>query len=114
MRSQLEEAGISRDEAEKLDVQTRNILKDSQRADVTKHLDRIDLDNAVTEDGRNKGIFGSIADKITGALGISGGAAGAASPEQGKTMVEMANQTLETMKLIAELQKYVKDNMPRR
>jgi hypothetical protein len=113
LRHQLGKTGISEKELEMLD---KNItLKGDQKAQLQDKLNNIDASNFAADEERKRGMgFSGMMDKMKGLFTGGDAVSGQANPDQTRSVNDLANQTLETVKMIAELQKYVKDNMPRR
>ena len=111
LRHSLGKTGVSESDIEQLEREFSGALSADQKKDIQKKLDGVDVANFAASEEQNKGagILGKIKDLFAGSTAV-----GQMSPDQTKSVSDLANQTLETMKLIAELQKYVKDNMPRR
>jgi hypothetical protein len=115
LRAELRHSGVTQSQLDLFDKQATASIKGEQRKELDARLKNIDLSNALAQDKKNEAMgFGGMMDKVKGFFSTESGAMGSGSPEQAKQVGDLANQNLETMKLVVELQKYVRDNMPRR
>lgn len=86
-------------------------LTAEQRTQLNRDVKNYEVAATITEDERKKGMGIGFLDKFKNVF-TGGGAGGQLSSDQTKQVGDMANQNLETMKLVEQLQKYVLSRMP--